>query len=177
MRKLSIGEWVAAAVAVVFVGYTLFGGNIMNLFKKANTVTMNTNEQQTATVAQAGAVVDLGGVKVQDLVVGTGAEVKSGDKVAAHYLLTLADGTVIQNSKDFGVPFEFTIGAGNVIPGWERGFAGMKVGGVRVITIPPELGYGANQAGPIPPNSTLVFTVELVSTGPATATPTAQPAQ
>lgn len=163
MRKLSKGEWVAAAVAVVFVSYTLFGANIMSFFQKN---TMN-EESQTAAVVKSGVVQDPSGVKTEDIVVGQGAEVKQGDRVSAHYVLSLSGGTVIQNSKDMGVPFQFTLGAGEVIPGWEKGFAGMKVGGVRTITIPPELAYGANQAGPIPPNSTLVFVVELVETTPA----------
>ena len=88
--------------------------------------------------------------------------VKQGQLVSVHYILSLSDGTVIQNSKDLGTPFQFTLGAGDVIPGWEMGFVGMKVGGVRTITIPPELAYGANQVGPIPPNSTLIFTIELI---------------
>lgn len=166
VRKLSKKEWVAAAVAIVFVSYTLFGGNIMSLFQK-NTM----SEDTVATVVKA----TPSGVIVNDLVVGQGVEVKAGDRVSAHYLLALSDGTIIQNSKDSGAPFQFTLGAGEVIPGWEQGFANMKVGGVRTITIPPELAYGANQAGPIPPNSTLVFTVELVDTTPVSTTP--QPAR
>jgi FKBP-type peptidyl-prolyl cis-trans isomerase len=94
-----------------------------------------------------------------------------GDRLSVHYILSLSDGKVVQNSKDFGQPFQFTLGAGEVIPGWEQGFNGMKVGGVRTIIIPPELGYGPNQAGPIPPNSTLVFTVELVGIEEPTTTP------
>ena len=93
---------------------------------------------------------------------GSGAEAKVGDTVSVNYILTLADGTVIQNSKDFGSAFAFTLGAGEVIPGWEQGFDGMKVGGIRTIIIPPDLAYGSDQVGPIPPNSTLVFTIELL---------------
>lgn len=176
MRKLSVGEWVAAAVAVVFVSYTLFGANIMGFFQKNKMSNENNEATVAATTNQS--TTNASGVTIKDVTVGQGALVKKGDRVAVHYLLALSDGTVIQNSKDFGTPFQFTLGAGEVIPGWEQGFEGVKVGGVRMITIPPELAYGANQAGPIPPNSTLVFTVEVVDATPAgSATPTPQPAQ
>lgn len=156
MKNLSKKEWVAVAVAVIFVGYTLFGGNIMNLFQK-NIM----NQNSTASVVNSQST-NNNGVIISDVMVGQGAEVKTGQSVSVHYILSLADGTIVQNSKDFGQPFKFTFGAGQVIPGWEMGFAGMKVGGVRIITIPPELAYGPNQVGPIPPNSTLVFTIELL---------------
>ena len=166
-KKLSKKEWIAVAVGVGFVGYTLFGGNVTNLFNQASM--NNTNE-----AAVAGSQLP-GGVIVNDLTLGTGKEAILGSLVSAHYILSLSDGTVIQNSKDFGTPFQFTLGAGEVIPGWEQGFAGMKVGGVRTIIIPPELAYGPNQAGPIPPNSTLIFTVELVDVqDPPIASPVAQ---
>lgn len=155
MKKLSKKEWVAVSVGVVLVAYTLFGGNIMSLFQKGN---MNDN----SLAATASSNSSNNGVTINDILVGQGVEVKPGQLVAVNYILALSDGTVVQNSKDFGQPFKFTLGAGEVIPGWEMGFAGMKVGGVRTITIPPELAYGANQAGPIPPNSTLVFTIELL---------------
>lgn len=164
MKKLSTKEWVAVVVAVVFVGYTLFGGNIMSLFQK-NTMSNNS----TATVINTNPQGE--GVLIKDVLVGQGTDVKQGDLISVHYLLSLADGTVIQNSKDFGQPFKFVLGAGEVIPGWEQGFVGIKVGGIRTITIPPELAYGANQAGPIPPNSTLVFTIEVVATEIAPAQP------
>lgn len=164
MKKLSKKEWVAVAVAVVFVGYTLFGGNIMSLFQK------NLMNQNSASVANSQST-NNNGVIINNVVVGQGAEVKTGQLVSVHYILSLSDGTVVQNSKDFGQPFKFTLGAGQVIPGWEQGFTGMKVGGVRTIIIPPELAYGSQQAGPIPPNSTLVFTIELID---ATDAPPAQ---
>jgi len=97
-----------------------------------------------------------------DMVEGTGAEAKSGDTIRAHYTGTLLDGTVFDSSRDRGEPFEFTLGAGQVIQGWDEGIVGMKVGGQRRLTIPPEMGYGSRQVGTIPANSTLVFDVELV---------------
>lgn len=105
----------------------------------------------------------VGELKIEDIKVGTGAEAKAGDKVAVHYTGTLADGTVFDSSKTRGTPFEFNLGTGEVIQGWDRGVAGMKVGGVRKLVIPPELGYGSRGVGPIPPNSTLTFEVELLT--------------
>jgi peptidylprolyl isomerase/FKBP-type peptidyl-prolyl cis-trans isomerase FkpA len=165
MRKLSKSEWVATVLAIVFVAYTLFGGSIMGLFKKNSM-----NENSTAAINTTTNNNGVSSVIINDITVGNGKEVKNGDLVSVHYILSLSDGTVLQNSKDFGAPFKFTLGAGEVIPGWEQGFAGIKVGGVRTIIIPPELAYGANQAGPIPPNSTLIFTIEVVDVAPAPAT-------
>ncbi|PIR84984.1 peptidylprolyl isomerase [Candidatus Kaiserbacteria bacterium CG10_big_fil_rev_8_21_14_0_10_45_20] len=110
-------------------------------------------------LAKNGAVSSL---MVYDTVVGDGAEVQQGDLIAVHYTGVLPDGTVFDSSIPRGTPIEFTIGAGQVIQGWEQGFAGMKVGGKRLIAVPPELGYGANAVGSIPPNSTLIFDVELI---------------
>lgn len=99
---------------------------------------------------------------IDDIKVGDGAEVKAGDKVSVHYIGTLQDGSEFDNSKKRGLPFEFTVGGGQVIKGWDEGLLGMKVGGQRILVIPPEKAYGAAGAGPIPPNSTLVFAIELL---------------
>lgn len=105
------------------------------------------------------------GVVVTDLVVGTGAEAKSGQRVQVHYTGCLKDGTQFDSSVG-GEPFEFRLGAGEVIKGWDHGVLGMKVGGKRKLVIPPALGYGARGAGDdIPPHSTLVFDVELLKVG------------
>ncbi|MCB9539774.1 MAG: FKBP-type peptidyl-prolyl cis-trans isomerase [Myxococcales bacterium] len=102
-------------------------------------------------------------LKIEDLTVGSGAEAKAGDTVAVHYTGWLTNGTKFDSSKDRGRPFSFPLGAGRVIRGWDEGVAGMKVGGHRKLTIPPELGYGAaGAAGVIPPHATLVFEVELL---------------
>jgi len=102
-------------------------------------------------------------VKVEDLVVGTGAEAIKGKMVSVHYTGWLTDGTKFDSSKDRDQPFQFPLGRGQVIQGWDQGVQGMKVGGKRKLTIPPELGYGAEGAGGvIPPNATLVFEVELL---------------
>lgn len=99
----------------------------------------------------------------EDSIVGTGAEATNGKRVSVHYTGTLTDGTKFDSSKDRNEPFEFTLGEGRVIAGWEQGVLGMKEGGKRKLTIPPELGYGQQAVGPIPPNSTLLFEIELLS--------------
>lgn len=102
-------------------------------------------------------------LKSEDLVVGNGAEAKQGSTVKVHYTGTLKNGDEFDSSHDRGEPFEFTIGKGGVILGWEKGVPGMKVGGKRKLTIPSDLGYGsAGQPPKIPPNATLVFEIELV---------------
>ncbi len=104
---------------------------------------------------------------IEDQVVGGGAEAKAGDNVTVHYVGTLMDGTMFDASKNHGsTGFTFTLGAGQVIKGWDVGVAGMKVGGKRKLTIPSDMAYG-NQAvgGVIPANSDLIFEVELLSTG------------
>lgn len=103
------------------------------------------------------------GLQFEDTKEGTGAEAKAGQHVQVHYTGWLTDGKKFDSSKDRGQPFGFKLGGGHVIRGWDEGVEGMKVGGVRKLTIPPELGYGARGAGGvIPPNATLVFEVELL---------------
>jgi len=101
---------------------------------------------------------------IEDLQVGTGAEAIPGRSVEVHYTGRLTDGKKFDSSLDRGAAFPFKLGAGQVIQGWDRGVAGMRVGGQRKLTIPPELGYGARGfSNLIPPNSTLVFEVELLA--------------
>ncbi|MGZ3460744.1 MAG: FKBP-type peptidyl-prolyl cis-trans isomerase [Archangium sp.] len=102
-------------------------------------------------------------LKVEDLKVGAGAEAAPGKTVTVHYVGTLTNGSKFDSSRDRNEGFTFRLGAGQVIEGWDKGVAGMKVGGLRKLTIPPEMGYGARGFPPvIPPNSTLVFEVELL---------------
>lgn len=104
------------------------------------------------------------GLIIVDNVVGEGLEAEKFDILTVHYTGKLEDGTVFDSSKNPGRdPFRFTVGLGEVIRGWDEGFIGMKIGGTRTLTIPPELGYGVRGAGDaIPPNATLIFEVELL---------------
>jgi len=103
-------------------------------------------------------------LQIEDIRVGTGAEATAGKKVSVHYVGTLTNGKKFDSSRDRGQPFDFALGAGQVIKGWDQGVAGMKVGGLRKLTIPPHLAYGDRGFPPvIPPGSTLVFEVELVN--------------
>jgi FKBP-type peptidyl-prolyl cis-trans isomerase len=103
------------------------------------------------------------GLKYLDIQAGSGATAKAGQKATVHYTGWLANGQKFDSSVDRNEPFEFTLGAGQVIKGWDEGVAGMKVGGKRKLVIPPAMGYGARGAGGvIPPNAELIFEVELL---------------
>ena len=101
------------------------------------------------------------GLKYYDVVEGDGPEVEAGQQVSVHYTGWLEDGTVFDSSVGRS-PFVVTVGAGQVIPGWDEGLQGIRVGGTRQLVIPPDLGYGPGGSGPIPPNATLIFEVEVV---------------
>ncbi|MDP2135992.1 MAG: FKBP-type peptidyl-prolyl cis-trans isomerase [Sulfuritalea sp.] len=106
------------------------------------------------------------GLVIEEMLVGEGAEAAAGQRVSVHYTGWLTNGTKFDSSKDRNEPFEFPLGRGHVIAGWDEGVQGMKIGGKRKLTIPPALGYGARGAGGvIPPNATLVFEVELLGLG------------
>ncbi len=108
-------------------------------------------------------VKDVTELKKEDMTAGKGAEAVSGKTVSVHYTGWLTNGTKFDSSVDRGQPFKFKLGSGQVIKGWDEGVKGMKVGGKRKLTIPPDMGYGARGAGGlIPPNATLVFDVELL---------------
>ena len=102
-------------------------------------------------------------LQIEDMKAGEGPEAKAGDSVTVHYVGTLTNGSKFDSSRDRGKGFVFTLGKGMVIKGWDQGVAGMKVGQLRKLTIPADLAYGAAGFPPvIPPNSTLVFEVELL---------------
>jgi peptidylprolyl isomerase len=115
-----------------------------------------------ASVLGAKAMTTESGLRYEDIVVGAGPSPQSGQEVTVHYTGVLEDGTKFDSSLDRGQPFKFKIGVGQVIKGWDEGVMTMKVGGKRKLVIPPQLGYGRRGVGPIPPNSTLVFEVELL---------------
>lgn len=103
------------------------------------------------------------GLQYEDITIGSGATATAGNLVSVHYTGWLTDGSKFDSSKDRNEPFDFNLGAGQVIKGWDEGVQGMQVGGVRKLTIPAALGYGARGAGGvIPPNATLVFEVEFL---------------
>jgi FKBP-type peptidyl-prolyl cis-trans isomerase len=152
MKKELIG---AVSVVAVFLGMAYYFSLNKNM-DKTNTPPPAAGVSQVAPAA----VTEL---KIEDLVVGTGTEAVAGEKLSMHYIGTLLDGAKFDSSRDRGTPFEFTLGVGQVIKGWDQGVAGMKVGGKRKLTIPSTLAYGAGAVGSIPPNSTLVFEVELLA--------------
>jgi peptidyl-prolyl cis-trans isomerase A (cyclophilin A) len=117
-----------------------------------------------------------GGLGIEDVVVGDGPEAAVGDKVKVHYRGTLTDGTEFDSSRKHDRPFDFKIGAGNVIKGWDQGVPGMKVGGKRKLTVPAALGYGERGHPPvIPANATLIFEIELLDVAKGAATNAARP--
>jgi FKBP-type peptidyl-prolyl cis-trans isomerase len=134
--------------------------------KKKPTRIVNTrpNTKAPAKVTGDGVKTD-SGLQYWDIVVGTGKIAKEGDGVRVHYTGWLDNGKKFDSSVDAGRPFRFVLGNGEVIKGWDEGVAGMKVGGKRQLHIPPDLGYGENGTpdGTIPPNSTLIFDVQLLS--------------
>ncbi len=110
------------------------------------------------------AITTASGLIIEDLSEGAGEEARAGQTVSVHYTGWLTDGKKFDSSQDRNDPFDFPLAARHVIAGWDEGVQGMKVGGVRKLTIPPNLGYGARGAGGvIPPNATLVFEVELLA--------------
>jgi peptidylprolyl isomerase len=136
--------------------------------QKASTTTSSSTAEATSpapaatTPGTAQEITTRSGLKMTDLKVGEGAVAENGSNVSVQYTGWLVDGTQFDTSVGRG-PFTFRIGAGQVIPGWDEGVKGMRVGGKRKLTIPPDLGYGASGAGGvIPPGATLVFEVELL---------------
>lgn len=146
----------------LLVGSILVAGSACTK-KEAEQNANNTGTQAQQMAAQPNNAVP-SNLKIEELKAGTGTEAVAGKMVTVHYTGWLTDGKKFDSSLDRKDPFKFMLGAGQVIQGWDKGVQGMKIGGKRKLTIPPELGYGATGAGNvIPPNSTLVFEVELLN--------------
>ncbi len=146
--KLQQKEWIAVSVAMFVVGFFfIFGQTLITAFRntRTNTIVAKTPD-----------------ITIEDTLIGGGDVATPGSRLTVNYVGRLADGTVFDSSLERNEPFQFVLGAGQVIKGWDEGIVGMRVGGKRTLTIPPELGYGPNDYGPIPGNSTLVFEVELL---------------
>ena len=117
------------------------------------------NNQQTQQIE----IMPVDELKIEDTIIGEGKEAIAGKVVSVHYTGTLVDGTKFDSSVDRGTPFQFTLGAGQVIKGWDQGVLGMKVGGKRTLIIPSDLAYGpTGRPGTIPPSATLIFDIELL---------------
>lgn len=155
-KKIVIGT-----IVLVLLGIVIFI-RMSNKSEDNQTSEVNTSisNPTPSTPADASTSAEL---KIEDIKVGTGREVKVGDTIKIHYLGTLESGQKFDSSYDRNEPFETQIGVGRVIQGWDQGVIGMKVGGKRKLTIPSDLGYGSRGAGGvIPPNATLIFELELL---------------
>jgi FKBP-type peptidyl-prolyl cis-trans isomerase FkpA len=148
MKKLSKKEAIAVFVGMGLLAYLLFSGPLMGLFNSPVVESQNTMNNS--------------GFVAEDVTVGSGELAQAGDRITAHYVGRLMNGQVFDSSVDSNTPISFVLGSGQVIRGWDEGLVGMRAGGKRVLTIAPEYGYGANAIGAIPPNSTLIFEVELL---------------
>ncbi len=148
---------------IIFLATLVLIGAILISTKKNEPSTVDLSSQNIVPSATINAIVqDTTELIITDEKVGTGEEAIPGKKITVNYIGTLTDGAKFDSSYDRNEPFTFNLGAGEVIQGWDQGFAGMKVGGKRKLVIPPSLGYGSQPVGTIPANSTLIFEVELL---------------
>lgn len=165
MKKNNTNMWVAVSVVIIAMFILTFYTSLFSWFTKSDSSSQK--NMQTGNV-NGGKEVLTEQLQINDTVIGEGREAHVGDTVAVHYTGRLQNGTVFDSSVPRGQPFTFTLGQNSVIAGWEKGLIGMKVGGKRVLTIPPTMAYGSqsipDETGKvlIPANSTLVFDVELI---------------
>jgi peptidylprolyl isomerase len=159
------GEAIAAGLSQIAPVAVVQSATEPTLVAQANLLTQpEVNPMsQAAPSPEENVVTTDSGLKYVDVVEGTGTIPQKGQTVSVHYTGTLENGTKFDSSRDRGQPFQFPLGAGRVIKGWDEGIASMKIGGQRKLIIPPDLGYGSRGAGGvIPPNATLLFDVELL---------------
>jgi FKBP-type peptidyl-prolyl cis-trans isomerase len=154
---------VLALVAIAILVYRDYASRAQATSTSTANATPTPGLDATAPAPSANAITTADGLIYEDLQVGTGATAQTGDTVSVYYTGWLADGTKFDSSLDRGQTLDFTLGAGKVIAGWDEGVVGMKVGGIRLLVIPPSLGYGATQYSSIPGNSTLTFEVQLAA--------------
>jgi FKBP-type peptidyl-prolyl cis-trans isomerase len=171
MGKMTLSNKKLLLVIALLLGLLIIGLGILfiNRNQDQNTIipspvpTISPTASLTTTTPNV-TITPVTELQIEDLVVGTGVQAVAGKSVTVNYLGTLQNGTKFDSSYDHGTPFSFQLGAGEVIQGWDKGVLGMKVGGKRKLTIPPDLGYGTRGAGnAIPPNATLIFEVELLN--------------
>ncbi len=164
MKKISQRQWIGIVIALVTVFVLFaFADFFYGIVSGGQAVSDNSLTDQNISVEQTTNNMLNAKLEMTDTKIGTGDIAVSGKLVTVHYVGTLLDGKKFDSSVDRGSPFQFTLGVGQVIRGWDMGVEGMKVGGKRHLVIPPELGYGSQSiANIIPANSTLVFDVELL---------------
>jgi peptidylprolyl isomerase len=153
------GEAIAAGLSQTAPVAVVQSAAEPTLVAQANLLT----QPEATPMTEENAITTSSGLQYVEIVEGTGATPQKGQTVSVHYTGTLENGTKFDSSRDRGQPFQFPLGAGRVIKGWDEGIASMKIGGQRKLIIPPDLGYGSQGAGGvIPPNATLLFDVELL---------------
>lgn len=171
-KKEAIGIFASVAIMAIALSVIRFQTNVFtsNAASESQVASVTSvqdvpdaeRQLEDSAVGAADPEARLLGLIVDDIKIGTGASVEEGDTVVTHYVGATQDGTRFDSSYERGQPFEFTVGGGEVIEGWEKGLMGMKVGGQRVLVIPGDMAYGNMQVGVIPPNASLVFAIELL---------------
>ena len=170
MKKLGKNEKTAVFVSLAVILFFFAAASVVGFVSKGRITdedSINKNSaslgELTVKVEETSTSKNINGMTITDTLVGTGEEAVAGKVITVHYTGTLEDGTKFDSSLDRGQPCRFILGAGQVIQGWEQGFAGMKVGGKRSLVIPANMAYGDRAIGAIPANSTLLFDVELLA--------------
>lgn len=174
MNTKNVIIWV---VVVVVIGFVAYYANKYYSASKQPAAGQTPTQQSGGAGGTGTTATPPAQVQGQEVKVGTGAEAKPGTIVTVDYVGKLTNGTVFDSSVDRKQPLTFTLGAQGIIPGFQVGVNGMKVGGERLLAIPPSLGYGEQQVGTIPPNSTLIFDVKLLKVEEAPAAAPAAPAK